>query len=55
VKNSGQKTTIGARNPEESTVFRALVRVKFESSAMKEDGRLQMLPIAETIRVFLIV
>ena len=55
VKNSVQMAAIGARNPEESAIFRALDRVEFESSAVKEDGRLQMLPIAEAIRVFLIV
>jgi hypothetical protein len=40
---------------QESAIFRALDRVEFESSAVKEDSRLQMLPIAEAIRVFLIV
>jgi hypothetical protein len=55
VKNSVQTSAMGARNPEESAIFRALDRVEFESSAVKEDGRLQMLPIAEAIRVFLIV
>src|SRR5271157_198513 len=53
VKNSVQTSAMGARNPEESAIFRALDRVEFESSAVKEDGRLQMLPIAEAIRVFL--
>jgi len=55
VKNSVHTSTLGARNPEESAFFRALDRVEFESSAVKEDGRLQMIPIAEAIRVFLIV
>ena len=55
VKNSVQTLAMGARNPEESAIFRALDRVEFESSAVKENGRLQMLPIAEAIRVFLIV
>jgi hypothetical protein len=43
------------KNPEESGLIRALDRIKFEASAVKEDGRLQMLPIAEPIGVFLIV
>ena len=43
------------KNPEESGLFRALDRIKFEASAVKEDGCLQMLPIAEPIGVFLIV
>ncbi|HKM52725.1 MAG TPA: hypothetical protein VJY33_04890, partial [Isosphaeraceae bacterium] len=55
VKNNVHTYTMGARIPEESAIFRALDGVEFESSAVKEDGRLQMLPIAETIRVFLIV
>ena len=42
------------RNPEESGLFRALHRIQLETSAVKEDGRLQVIPIAETIRVFLI-
>jgi hypothetical protein len=54
-KNNIQKTMIGARNREESASFRALDGVEFESSAVKQDGRLQMLPIAEAIRAFLIV
>ena len=55
VKNDVQITIISARNPQDSAVFRALDWVEFESSAVKVDGRLQMVPIAETIRVFLIV
>ena len=38
-----------------SGIFRALGRIEIEPSAMKEDGRLQMLPIPEAIGVFLIV
>src|SRR5208337_1716615 len=49
VKINVQKSTTGARNPENSAIFRALDRVELESSAGKEDRRLQMLPIAETI------
>jgi len=43
------------RNPEDSGFFRALDCVEFESAAVKENGRLQMLPIAEAMIVCLIV
>jgi len=43
------------RNPEDSGFFRAVDCVEFESAAVKENGRLQMLPIAEAIIVCLIV
>ena len=54
VKNSVHTSTLG-QNPEESAFFRALDRVEFESTAVKVDGDLQVLPIAEAIGVFLIV
>ncbi len=41
--------------PAKRGVFAASVGVEVQSSAMKEDGRLQMVPIAEAIGVFLIV
>ena len=40
------------RNGRKSGVFGARSRVKISTSAMEEDGRLQMLPIAEAIGVF---
>jgi len=42
-------------NPAESGFFAALDRIQLETSAVKENGRLQMIPIAEAIGVFLIV
>ena len=48
-------STIGGRHPAKRGVFAASVQVEVQSSAMKEDGRLQMVPIAEAIGVFLIV
>ena len=54
VKNNVHTYTMGTRIPEESAIFRALDGVEFESSAVKEDSRPQMLPIAESIRVCLI-
>jgi hypothetical protein len=45
----------GRETAGKSGVFGARCRVEIETSAMEEDGRLQMLPIAEAIGVFLIV
>jgi hypothetical protein len=42
-------------NPQKSGFFRALGWVKFETATVKENGRLQVIPIAEAIGVFLIV
>ena len=43
------------KNGRKSGIFRAWIRIEIETSTVKEDGRLQMLPIAEPIGVFLIV
>jgi hypothetical protein len=40
--------------PRKQGVFAASIGIEVQAAAMKEDGRLQMVPIAEAIGVFLI-
>jgi hypothetical protein len=55
VKSRGQMYKNRSGNPQKSGFFRALGWVKFETATVKENGRLQVIPIAEAIGVFLIV
>jgi len=55
VKNNVHTIPWHSGNLEDSGFFRALDCVEFEYAAVKENGRLQMLPIAEAIIVCLIV
>jgi hypothetical protein len=55
VRDTIRAVTNRWKNGPKSDIFRAWIRIEIETSTMKEDGRLQMLPIAEAIGVFLIV
>jgi putative transposase len=52
---SGPTSTTRWPTLRKSGVFAASVGIEVQPSAMKEDGRLQVVPIAEAIGVFLIV